>query len=46
MCQKATFAPQQTALLFDHRVGALLKLQWHLEAERFGGLEIDHELEF
>ena len=31
---------------FDHLVGALLKLQGHLEAERFGGLEIDHQLEF
>jgi hypothetical protein len=30
---------------FDHLVGALLKMQWHIEAERLGGLEVDHKLE-
>jgi hypothetical protein len=31
--------------LFDHLVGALLELQRHAEAERLGGLHIDHQLE-
>jgi hypothetical protein len=39
-CQKRPFAPQQTVFLFDHLVGALLELYWHVEAERLGGLEI------
>src|SRR5262245_65122250 len=30
---------------FDHLVGELLEMQWHVEAERLGGLEIDHQLE-
>ena len=30
---------------FDHLVGELLKLQRHLESERFRGFEIDHQLE-
>ena len=30
----------------SYSVGALLDLQGHLEAQRFGGLEIDHQLEF
>src|SRR3954449_10800410 len=33
------------ALLFDHCVGALLELNGYIEAERLGGLEIDHQLE-
>jgi hypothetical protein len=31
--------------LFDHFVGALLKLQGHVNAQRLRGLEIDHQLE-
>ena len=31
--------------LFDHLVGALLEMQRHVEAERLGGLEVDHQLE-
>jgi len=31
--------------LLDHLVGALLELQRHVEAERLGGLEVDHQLE-
>ena len=27
---------------FDHLVGALLERQRHVEAERLGGLEVDH----
>ena len=32
-------------LLFDYFVGALLKLQRHLEAYCFGSFEVDYELE-
>ena len=31
--------------LFDHLIGALLQLPGHVEAERLGGLEVDHQLE-
>ena len=30
---------------FDHLISALLKARWHVEAERLGGLEVDHQLE-
>jgi hypothetical protein len=30
---------------FDHLVGAGEQHLWHLKAERFGGLEVDHQLE-
>src|SRR4029453_10939490 len=30
---------------FDDLVGALLKQRRHVEAERLGGLEVDHQLE-
>ena len=30
----------------DHLIGELLKVQRHFEAERLGGLEIDHQLKF
>jgi hypothetical protein len=33
---------QQIASLLDDLVGALLKNQRHVEAERLGGLEVDH----
>src|SRR3954468_7730779 len=32
--------------LFDDVVGALLELHRHVEAERLGGLHVDHQLEF
>src|SRR5260370_23785674 len=44
--QERTHAPQQMPSLFDHFVGELLKLQRHIEAERFGRLEIYYQLEF
>jgi len=42
---KRTFRSVKQDLLFDHFVGALLKLQGHLEAQRFGGLEVYHQFE-
>jgi hypothetical protein len=30
---------------FDDLVGELLELHWHIETQRFGGLEVDHQLE-
>ena len=41
-----THTPQQTVSLFDHVVGERQQLRWHFEAERPGGPEVDHELEF
>jgi hypothetical protein len=36
---------QQSSPLFDHLIGPLLKKPRHVEAERRGGLEVDHQLE-
>src|SRR5215813_1833213 len=44
LCQKRTHALQQESL-FDHVVGALPQEQRHVEAERLGGFQIDHQLE-
>jgi hypothetical protein len=32
--------------LFDHLVSELLQLRSHVDPERSGGLEVDHQLEF
>ena len=45
-CQKQTNAPQQTASLFDHLVGTADQRDWDGEAERFGGLDVDDQLDF
>src|SRR5205807_9363000 len=43
--QKQTHALQQTTLLFDHLIGAREERSRHVDAERLGGLEVDHEPE-
>src|SRR4051812_40027171 len=35
-----------SAASFDYLVGALLKMQRHFESKRFGGPEVDNQLEF
>ena len=41
----ATDAPQQTAPLFDHIVGGSKQRWRNSQAERLGGLKVDHKLE-
>ena len=43
--QEATYAPQQTAPLFDHFVGAQQERFRDCQPERFGGGQIDDEIE-
>src|SRR5450755_1528124 len=45
-CHEETHAPQQTITLFYHLVGAGEHDRRHIEAERLGGLEVEHRLVF
>ena len=45
MCQSQTHAPQQTAHSLDHLVGAAEQRDWEGEAERFGGVHVDDQLD-
>src|SRR5262245_38887255 len=46
MCHSRTLALRQTTLLLDDLIGTLLELPGHVEAERLGGLHVDHQLKF
>src|SRR5215208_6473568 len=45
MCQKLHREQTATPRLFDHLVGAGEQRRWKLEAERFGGAQINQKLE-
>ena len=39
------FGPKaDIARIFDHLVGDLLEMHWHVEAQRLGGLDVDNKL--
>jgi hypothetical protein len=46
MCHSRTHAPEQTAFLFDHFIGAGKHRQRHVKAERFDGFAIEDYFEF
>src|SRR5262249_44882112 len=45
LCAKSGLMHCSKKSLFDHVVGALPQEQRHVEAERLGGFQIDHQLE-
>jgi hypothetical protein len=45
LCQKRTYAAQQTQPLFDHLVGEQLHGVRYREAERIGSFRVDNQLE-
>jgi hypothetical protein len=44
-CHKATFAPQQIALLFDQLVGAAEHARWDIKPDCPRGRQVDEQLE-
>jgi len=46
LCQKQTFCAAVNNALFDHLVGELLEMQWHINTDCFRRLEIDQQFEF
>src|SRR5215469_571893 len=45
LCQKQTFRAAERTSLFDHLVGEGEQVRWYIQVERFGGCEVDHEIE-
>jgi hypothetical protein len=44
-CQQAPHAPRQRASLFNRLISAGEQRGWHIETERFGRFQIDHQFE-
>ena len=44
--RQVRFVPTtEVAALFDHLLGELLKISWHIDANRPGSFKVDHEIE-
>jgi hypothetical protein len=45
LCQNQTFCAAAETVVFDHLVGSGKQRLWNAETKRFGGLEIDDQLD-